>query len=343
MGRAFEYRKAAIERRNFEKQMQHAQKLESLGVLAGGIAHDFNNILMAILGNINIALMDLSPVNPVYSNIRAVETAAKRAADLAKQMLAYSGKGKFLVETVNLNEAIDEMTHILEVSISKKVEIHYHYEDDLPLIEADATQITQIIMNLVTNASDAIGSSEGTISITTGTIECDDSYLASTYINETVEPGRYVYLEVSDTGCGMDTDTLKKLFDPFFSTKFTGRGLGLSAVLGIIRGHRGTIKVYSEPDNGTSIKVLFPVCDINDRPGRGKLVDEQNTWTGSGTILLVDDEANDPPTAPSGLTPSVTSEQSPTINWTASTDDELDPIKYYIQIGTTPNGSEILG
>ncbi len=284
------YRKAAQERRDLEMQMQHAQKLESLGVLAGGIAHDFNNILMAILGNTNIALMDLSPENPVYNNIKAVETAARGAANLAKQMLAYSGKGKFLIEAVNLNDAVDEMTRILDVSISKNTEVKYQYAPDLPLIEADATQIKQVIMNLVTNASDAVDNSPGTISITTGAMYCDDSYLASTYISEALDSGLYVFLEVSDTGCGMDRETLKKLFDPFYSTKFTGRGLGLSAVLGIIRGHKGAIKVYSEPGTGTSIKVLFPVNDLEQKLYRKEKREKRNSWTGSGTILLVDDE-----------------------------------------------------
>ena len=273
-----------------QRQVQHAQKLESLGVLAGGIAHDFNNILMAILGNADLALMDLPKANPAYSNIKAIETAARRAADLAKQMLAYSGKGKFLIEKINLNEAVDEMTHILEVSISKRAVIKYNYSDNLPLIEADATQIRQIIMNLVTNASDAIDRTSGVIAITTGAMDCDSGYLASTYIDEALNAGQYVYVEVSDTGSGMDGNTLKKLFDPFFTTKFTGRGLGLSAVLGIIRGHKGAIKVYSEPGKGTLIKVLFPACNDTFEPVEHRNDGMKKHWTGSGTILLVDDE-----------------------------------------------------
>jgi len=281
---------AELEKQELEKQMQQAQKLESLGVLAGGIAHDFNNILMAVLGNADLALMDVSTANPAYSNIKAIETAAKRAADLAKQMLAYSGKGKFLIEKIDLNEAVDEMTHILEVSISRKAVIKYHYSQALPLIEADATQIRQIIMNLVTNASDAIDRTSGVISIKTGAMECNSDYLSSTYIDEALNSGQYVYVEVTDTGCGMSKETQKKLFDPFFTTKFTGRGLGLSAVLGIIRGHKGAIKVYSEPDRGTSIKVLFPACDYSDSPREQLNGKTKEQWTCSGTILLVDDE-----------------------------------------------------
>ncbi|MCK5115866.1 MAG: PAS domain S-box protein [Candidatus Aegiribacteria sp.] len=285
-----ERRNAEEERLYLERQIQHAQKLESLGVLAGGIAHDFNNILMAILGNADLALQDLSTANPAYANVKEIEIASLRAADLARQMLAYSGKGKFLIEKISLNEAVEEMTHMLEVSISKKAVIKYHYSDNLPLIDADATQIRQIIMNLVLNASDAIERTSGVISITTGAMDCDNAYLTSAYIDESLPEGQYVYVEVTDTGSGMDSETMEKLFDPFYTTKFTGRGLGLSAVLGIIRGHSGAIRVYSELGKGSSIKVLFPACSD---PAEALETDHREKgiqWTCSGTILLVDDE-----------------------------------------------------
>jgi len=283
-------KEAEADRLILERQILHAQKLESLGVLAGGIAHDFNNILMAILGNADLVLMDMSTANPAYGNVREIELAAKRAADLSRQMLAYSGKGRFLIEKLNLNEAVDEMTHMLEVSISKKAVIKYHYCDNLPLIEADATQIRQIIMNLVTNASEAIDRTSGVISITTGVMDCDREYLKSTYLDESLVEGQYVYLEVTDTGCGMSDESLENLFDPFYSTKFTGRGLGLSAVLGIIRGHSGSIKVYSELRKGTSIEVLFPICSDSDRLPEDDSSGVEVPWTSSGTVLLVDDE-----------------------------------------------------
>ena len=284
------YKQTEAEKLSLEKQVLHAQKLESLGILAGGIAHDFNNILMAILGNADLALMKMVAENPAYGNMKAIVTSAKRAADLAKQMLAYSGKGKFLVEAINLNHAVDEITHILEVSISKKTSMKFHYSDDLPLIEADATQVRQIIMNLVTNASDALGKTGGFISITTGTMNCDESYLSSTYVDEIPPPGQYVYLEVADTGCGMSRETISRMFEPFFTTKFTGRGLGLSAVLGIVKGHGGTINIYSEPGAGTSIKVLFPALTESQVQSSDKTEISQAAWTGYGTILLVDDE-----------------------------------------------------
>ncbi len=282
--------KAEKEKQILELQIQHAQKLESLGVLAGGIAHDFNNILMAVLGNADLALQDLSTANPAYSNIKEIENAARRAADLARQMLAYSGKGKFLIEKISLNEAVEEMTNMLNVSISKKAVIKYHLTDNLPLIEADATQMRQIIMNLVTNASDAIDKTSGVISLSTGAVDCDAAYLASTYIDEELPEGQYVFVEVTDTGSGMSEETMQKLFDPFYSTKFTGRGLGLSAVLGIIRGHSGAIKVYSEPGKGSSIKILFPACCAYDEISISEDERSSKEWSGSGTILLVDDE-----------------------------------------------------
>lgn len=285
-----ERKKTEEERLDLQRQILHTQKLESLGVLAGGIAHDFNNILMAILGNADLALQDLSTANPAYSNVKEIETASIRAADLARQMLAYSGKGQFLIERINLNEAVQEMTHMLEVSITKKAVIKYHLSDNLPLIDADATQIRQIIMNLVLNASDAIDRISGVISITTGAMDCDSKYLASAYIDESLPEGQYAYVEVTDTGSGMNEETLEKLFDPFFSTKFAGRGLGMSAVLGIIRGHRGAIKVYSEPGSGTSIKVLFPTCADSDELMEPDREGIREKWTCTGTVLLVDDE-----------------------------------------------------
>jgi len=278
--------------------MQHAQKLESLGVLAGGIAHDFNNLLMAILGNADLALMELSPHAPARSNIEEIEKASQRAAGLAKQMLAYSGKGKFVIETIDLNEFIDEMAHLLEVSISKSVFLKLNLASNLPTINGDSNQIRQIIMNLIMNASEAIGSKSGYISIFTGAMHCDNNYLNVN--NESIQitseaslaEGIYTYLEVVDTGCGMTSKTIGKIFDPFFTTKFTGRGLGMSAVLGIIRGHKAAIKIYSEVGIGTTFKILFPANDIEEN---GDLTDVSKAgvlqkWRGKGTILIADDE-----------------------------------------------------
>ncbi|MBN1866931.1 PAS domain S-box protein [Candidatus Sumerlaeota bacterium] len=281
--------RAEEERRKFEAQFQHAQKLESLGILAGGIAHDFNNLLMGILGNADLAMDRTSALSPVRNYILEIEQSAKRAADLCRQMLAYSGKGKFLAQRINLNEIVDEMVHLLEVSISKKAVLKFNFAANLPAIEADPTQTRQVIMNLITNASEAIGDRSGVISINTGAMSCDPAYLTETHIAEDLAEGMYVYLEVSDTGCGMDKTTRERMFDPFFTTKFTGRGLGMAAVLGIVRGHKGTIKVYSEPQRGTTIKILLPAVD---EPAES-IEKEARTpadWKMDGTVLLVDDE-----------------------------------------------------
>ncbi len=284
-----ERKQAEEERRKMEMQIQQTQKLESLGVLAGGIAHDFNNLLMAILGNIDLALLDLSPSSPSRGNLMEAAKASQRAADLCRQMLAYSGKGRFVSEIINLNEIIEDMRHMLEVSISKKALLRYNFVQGLPSIEADATQMRQIIMNLVINASDAIGEKSGFISISTDVMECDRMYLSQTWLNEGLPEGTYVCIEVADTGCGMDPGMLQKIFDPFYTTKFTGRGLGLAAVLGIVRGHRGAIKLFSERGKGTTFKILLPAVEGTAERLAGSHIPEQG-WRGCGTVLLVDDE-----------------------------------------------------
>jgi len=251
-------RTAADERRRLDLQMQHAQKLESLGVLAGGIAHDFNNLLVAILGNAGLALMELPPESPARQTVQSIETAAQRAAELTRQMLAYSGKGRFIIEPLNLSRLVEEMAHLLEVSVAKTARLTYQFAADLPPIEGDATQVRQVIMNLILNASDAIGDKSGAILVRTGMVHADRAYLANAYVDADLPEGDYVFLEVADTGSGMDEETRMRIFDPFFTTKFTGRGLGLAAVLGIVRGHGGAIKLVSEPARGTTFTVLFP-------------------------------------------------------------------------------------
>jgi len=292
-------RKQAEEQRlSLERQVQYAQKLESLGVLAGGIAHDFNNILMVILGNADLALDGLSSHAPARENIEEILKASKRAAELARQMLAYSGKGHFVVEPLDLGMLVDEMAHLLEVSISKKVVLKYNFADNLPAIDGDATQIRQIIMNLITNASEAIGDKSGVVALSTGAMDCDRAYLDDVNeillagLDEPLGEGIYVYIEVVDTGCGMDAETIEKIFDPFFTTKFTGRGLGMSAVLGIVRGHHGAIKIHSKLGRGTTFKVLFPAGEL---PAGGNAIQERDgdtaeAWRGRGTVLIADDE-----------------------------------------------------
>src|SRR5713101_2785134 len=284
-----ERKRAEEERKRREDQMQHAQKLESLGVLAGGIAHDFNNLLVSILGNAGLALMELAPESPARPTIQSIEAAALRSAELTKQLLAYSGKGRFLIQPLNLSRLVEEMAHLLKMSISKKSVFRTRLARDLPAIEADAAQIQQVVMNLIINASEALGDNVGDIVVSTGVIDADRAYLSEVFLDEQLPEGRYVYLEVSDTGCGMNKETRSRIFDPFFTTKFTGRGLGLAAVLGIVRSHNGAIRLYSEPGHGTAFRVLFPSSE-QAVPALEPSPEAMEQWRGAGTILIVDDE-----------------------------------------------------
>jgi len=284
-----ELKRVERERRQLEAQMQHAQKLESLGVLAGGIAHDFNNLLVGVLGNAGLALMELPPESPARQSIEQIEAAARRAAELCKQMLAYSGKGRFVIQPLNLSSLVREMGHLLQAAIPKRITLKYDFAGDLPAVEGNANELRQVIMNLITNAAEAIGGEMGIITIRTGLLEADREYFITTYLAEDVPSGTYVCLEVSDTGCGMDEETKARIFDPFFTTKFTGRGLGLAAVLGIVRGHGGAIKIYSEPDRGTTFKVLLP-CSEQPAVDLETRDDPISDWDGSGVILVADDE-----------------------------------------------------
>jgi two-component system cell cycle sensor histidine kinase/response regulator CckA len=258
-------------------------------VLAGGIAHDFNNLLVGILGNADLALRDLPPNSPARDNLEEIGEAAGRAADLARQMLAYSGRGRFVVETVSLMPLVQEMANLLQVALSKNAVLEYDFAEDTPCVEADATQLRQVVMNLITNASEAVGETSGVVTVATGSVFCDSEYLAGCYLADGVAEGEYAFLEVSDTGHGMDAETVAKAFEPFFTTKFTGRGLGLSAVLGIVRGHHGAMRVDSEPGHGTTFRVLLPAVG-DPAPPTDQPVVPDGGWRGDGTVLLVDDE-----------------------------------------------------
>ncbi|WP_246043682.1 PAS domain-containing protein [Geomonas edaphica] len=276
------------EKRLIESQMLHVQKLESLGVLAGGIAHDFNNILMVILGNADLALMRMAPDSPASENLAQIEQAASRAADLARQMLAYSGRGKFVIEKLDMTRLVQEMGQMLEVSISKKVILRYDFAPGLPPVSGDATQLRQVVLNLVLNASEAVGDANGMIVISTKRLFCDRAYLSESWIDDRLPEGDYVVLEVSDNGCGMAREVIPRIFDPFFTTKFTGRGLGMAAVLGIVRAHHGAIKVYSEKGRGSTFRLLLP-C-VEGYADHHEAADPGPLWRGSGTVLLADDE-----------------------------------------------------
>ena len=276
------------ERRELEARMRKSQKMESLGLLAGGIAHDFNNLLVGMLGHAGLALMELPADSPVSPLVQQIETAARRASELTQEMLAYSGKGKFLIETIDLSQLVEEMAHLLQVTINKKAVLELDFFAELSGIRGDPTQIRQVVMNLITNASEALEEESGTIRISTGEIDADRRYLAETYLDDDLPTGRYVFLEVLDTGSGMDRETRTKIFDPFFTTKFTGRGLGLAAVLGIVRGHHGAIRVDSRAGSGTSFRVLFPAVERSASGERPAV--KPSAFQGSGSVLVADDE-----------------------------------------------------
>jgi signal transduction histidine kinase len=276
------------QRRRADEQMRNAQKLESLGVLAGGIAHDFNNLLVGVLGNAGLALLELPEDSSARQPIRDIEVSAQRAAELTRQMLAYSGRGRFRVEPVDLSAVVEEMSQLLRRVISKQTQLSLRLGRQVPAVVADVTQLRQVVMNLITNASDALGELGGTVTLETGTVMADRAMLASTYLNEELPPGLYVYLDVSDTGSGMDTATSARIFEPFFTTKFTGRGLGLAAVLGIVRGHKGAISVESAPHRGTRFRVLLPATTT--AAGAAEAPAGAALGQGDGLVLLVDDE-----------------------------------------------------
>ena len=283
-------KRAETARLAIETKVQQAQKLESLGVLSGGIAHDFNNILTGILGYADLALLQLGHDNPAAPSIDQVVLAARRAAELTRQLLAYSGKGQFIVEPIHLGELVREMSQLLGLSISRKCVLRLELDPKLPCVSADASQMRQVVMNLLLNASEAIGDRSGTITMRLGSQQCDREWLAHSRLGDELPAGLYVCIEVTDDGCGMPPETLAKIFDPFFTTKFTGRGLGLSAVLGIVRGHRGAIKVSSEVGVGTRFSVYLPAIIRPELPGRAPRQSRRAGFRGSGAVLVVDDE-----------------------------------------------------
>ena len=291
-----ERKRAEQERLEMERRLLHAQKLESLGVMAGGIAHDFNNLLTAITGNLALALAHLSPASAARERMEEAVRATKRAAELTRQLLAYSGRGRFVLEALDLSAAVDENAHMLRAAIPGTVTLSLHLGKPLPAIAADAAQIQQIVMNLITNAAEAIGDRTGVVTLSTGVGAFDASYLGRGRVAEDPAPGRFVWLEVTDTGSGMDSVTQQRLFDPFFTTKFTGRGLGMSAVLGIVKGHGGTLIVDSQPGKGTTIRVLLPPSETpsaakgSNVHAPGGSPHEEKPSAVLGTILVVDDE-----------------------------------------------------
>ncbi|HXC15885.1 MAG TPA: PAS domain S-box protein [Holophagaceae bacterium] len=271
-----------------ERALQQSQKLESLGILAGGIAHDFNNLLTAMMGNLSLAQLKSHASSPSWPYLDALEKTLQKAADLTRQMLAYSGKGRFITQVVDLNQVVEEMTHLLSVSIPKTISLRFDLGKNLPPLEADPAQLQQVVMNLVTNASDAIGDKDGVIRVTTSLVTLDSGRIAQDFPAQAVEAGPHLVLEVADSGCGMDGETLQRIFEPFFTTKVKGRGLGLSAMLGILRGHRAGIRITSVPGQGTAFHIYLPAKAgaVAEEPAPPPSL----TLQPAGAVLVVDDE-----------------------------------------------------
>jgi PAS domain S-box-containing protein len=267
--------------RSAEEALRQTQKLESIGILASGIAHDFNNLLSGIKGGVGLAMAILPPDHPACPSLLIANKATEKAAELTHQLLAYAGQGKFLVTRFDLSVSVREMLSLLQTSISKSVDLKLALEDHLPWMEGDASQIQQVIMNLVINAAEAIGKERGWLRVSTRTASEGDRGAEHTCAE--------VCLEVQDSGPGMTDEIKARIFDPFFTTKFSGRGLGLAAVSGIVRGHGGRMLVQSSVGNGTSFQIFFPAVE------KGSLEQEkrsiQTLSPGAGVILVVDDES----------------------------------------------------
>ena len=282
-------KQAERERAELERKLQETQKLESLGVLTGGIAHDFNNLLTGILGNASLARLELPPDSSPAAFVVQIEEAAMRAAELCQQMLAYSGKGRFIVQPISLRRLVEETARLLHLSINKKARLVLELDSALPAVHGDITQLRQVVMNLVINASEALGPREGEIVVSARPVRLSRARLALMHGGDAAGEGEFVELAVRDNGCGMSPATLERIFEPFFTTKFTGRGLGLSAVLGIVRGHHGALAVSSVPGHGTTFTIVLPAgpqAAVEPSAGAGT-----QAWQGAGTVLIADDEA----------------------------------------------------
>ena len=280
---------AEEEHRRLQAQIRHGQKLETIGLLAGGIAHDFNNILQAIMANTELLIHDETVHAPARSRLDKVATAASRGAALVEKMLAYAGRGQSLSTSVNLSALAHEVIDLASAGLSKRVHVTRELQDDIPSVAGDETQLQQVIMNLFTNASDAMADEGGTLVVRSGIMRADPETLMRAYLGEMRRPGLYAFVEVADSGRGIPSDEISRIFDPFFTTKERGRGLGLASTMGIINGHHGAMLVTSEPGQGTRFRALFPPEDVpvsRRKAIRSKpsVIDEHRT------ILVADDE-----------------------------------------------------
>ncbi len=278
------------DRRRMELQFSQAQKLESLGVLAGGIAHDFNNMLTSILGFASMAMQKLSTDSELREDLYMIMSGARQAVDLTSQMLTYAGKGATRFESVSLSELVANHSSLMTSIIPAHVSFEQQLKEDLPSLKGDKAQLGQVVMNLIANAVDAIGEQEGSIELSTGLTQVDEVMLLEALFAEDREPGAYLYLSVRDSGIGMNAEQVERIFDPFYSEKQSGKGLGLSSLSGIVRKHKGFIRVWSAPGEGTEFTIYFPVLSVIDQdPGRSEV--REPDPRAEGRVLLADDDA----------------------------------------------------
>ncbi len=278
------------ERRHLEDQLRHAQKLESLGLLAGGVAHDFNNLLTGIMGNASLVLDMAGEDAPFRGMLEDIIRASERAADLTRQLLAYAGKGKFVVGPINVSELVRDISELMRSSVPRTVDLKLRLEEELPAVEGDASQLQQLVMNLILNAAEATGERVGVVTVATGVREIGPGDRLGHFRPDPPVSGKYVMVQVSDDGCGMSEAVKAQIFDPFFTTKFTGRGLGLAAALGIARGHKGAIAVDSTEGLGSTFTVLFPALGSSPAASSPEGLEREVRETGRGVVLIIDDE-----------------------------------------------------
>ena len=288
-----ETKRLQAEAKDLNAKLQQTQKIDSLSLLAGGVAHDFNNLLVGILANSSLALFELPHGSLARKSIQAVVSAAERAGALARQMLACSGRGTFVVERLDLAFLVKDLRDLASAVASKNAVISFNVDADVMLVEADASQIRQVIINLIMNASDALRGRAGLITVTAGCMQADREYLRNTYVDDHIKAGPYFFVDISDTGCGMTSATATRIFEPFYSTKGPSHGLGLAAVLGILRSHGGAIHVESEVGRGSTFRILLPAIpgSVNALPPVNEASRECDDFGhDAGTVLVVDDE-----------------------------------------------------
>lgn len=287
-----ERRMAEAQRLRVEQQLQASQRLESIGTLAGGIAHDFNNLLTSVQGYAELALEHLAPEQATQHDLEQLMIGVRHMVDLTQQLLAYAGKGSQTLRPLALNSVIQEIEQLLQVSITRALTLEISLTPELPPMNGDITQIRQVVLNLITNAADSMQGRSGKIEVRTGLAELTREELEEWQTGGTLPAGQYLVLTVADHGCGMDAATVRRIFEPFFSTKAMGRGLGLASVQGIVRRHKGALRVMSTPGEGTTVQVCFPVFRNGSVVYAPERTVAGGAEVGQGMILVIDDEAS---------------------------------------------------